>query len=166
MSEHIPPCATTLQTKQNVFWETAPSSAHPRRYYLSLHYGRYGIEVQIDSLSENGSKSWVVISGRVDRYVIELSVECKQSMYPETVAPQNASSSTEQSVAEMALITPRFKAPRKRLADANSPPVKVPPHHLSGEVKSSVQDQGPHSSPPLEVCCLCRRHRQRRKKSQ
>ena len=88
------------------------------------------------------------------RYVTKLSVECKQSMFPETVAPQNASSSTEQSVAEMALITPRFMAPRERPAEANSPPVKVPPPHLSCEVKSSVQDQGPRSSPPLEVCCL------------
>ena len=29
------------------------------------HYGRYGIEVLIDSLTNDGSQSWVVISVRV-----------------------------------------------------------------------------------------------------
>ena len=65
-------------------------------------------------------------------------------MYPETVAPQNASSSTEQSVADLAFCTPRFKAPPRRLPEPNSPPVKVPLPHFLGKVKSSGQDPRPH----------------------
>ena len=68
----------------------------------------------------------VVISRRLDRYVTELSAGCKQSKYPETVAPQDASSSTEQSVADMALATTISKTPPQRIAKPNSPPVKVP----------------------------------------
>ena len=33
---------------------------------IKLQYGRYGIEVQIDSLNGDGSKSWVVISQGLD----------------------------------------------------------------------------------------------------
>ena len=54
---------------------------------ITSHYGRYGIEVQIDSSSGHGSKSLVVISRGVDRHVTEVSARCKQSMCPETVAP-------------------------------------------------------------------------------
>ena len=68
---------------------------------VTLDCGRYGIEVQIGSSSEDGSESWVVSTRDADGYVTELSVECKQSMYLETVAPQNASSGTEQSVTDL-----------------------------------------------------------------
>ena len=57
------------------------------------------IKVQFDSSSGDETKSWVVISRSLDRCVTETSAACKQSMYPETVAQQDASSSTERPVA-------------------------------------------------------------------
>ena len=64
-------------------------------------------------------------------------------MYPETVAPQDESSSTEGLVADVAFATrSKAKAPPKRLAEPNSPPQKLPRPHLTGKVKSSAQDQG------------------------
>ena len=92
---------------------------------MTLHYGRCGVEVQIDPFGGDGKKSWVVISRGVDGYATEISAGCKQSMYPETVAPQDASSSTEQSVAGVAFATrSKAKAPHQRCAEPNSPPVK------------------------------------------
>ena len=64
-------------------------------------------------------------------------------MYPETAAQQDASSSTEQSVTDMAFATrSKAKAPPKRSAEPSSPPVKLPPPHLTGKVKRSIQGQG------------------------
>ena len=77
----------------------------------------------------------MVISRGVDRYVTEISAGCKQSMYSETVPQQDASSSTEQSVAHMAFASrSRAKAPPKRSAEPSSPPVKLAPPHLTGKV--------------------------------
>ena len=71
-----------------------------------------------------------------------------QTVHAEDVDPQNENSSIEQSVANMELGAPKFKAPLERRAEPTSPPVKVPPHHLSGLVKSSIQDQGPYKILP------------------
>ena len=47
-------------------------------------------------------------------------------MYPETVAPQDASASTEQSVADVAFATrSKAKAPHERSVDPSSSPVKL-----------------------------------------
>ena len=43
---------------------------------VTRHHGRHGIEVLMDSLASDGSKSWVVISKGVGRCVTELSTEC------------------------------------------------------------------------------------------
>ena len=59
---------------------------------ISLHYGRYGIEVQIDFVSGDGSKSWAVISRGLDRCVTEISAGCKQFMYLEAATRQDATS--------------------------------------------------------------------------
>ena len=56
---------------------------------FTLHYGRYGIEVLTESLSDNESRSWAVISPGADRYGSELSVECKKSRHPDAVALHN-----------------------------------------------------------------------------
>ena len=68
---------------------------------VTLHYGRYDVKMQGDSLSHNGLRTWVVISSCVNRYVAELSAECRQSMYCEAAASQIEISGTEQSVADM-----------------------------------------------------------------
>ena len=39
---------------------------------------RYGIEMRIDSLVQDGSQSWVVISRGVERQVTELSLDCTE----------------------------------------------------------------------------------------
>ena len=107
---------------------------------ITLHCVRCGIELKIDSVTEDGTTSWVVISRGVGRYVAEASVGCKQSMYPETIAPQDEFSSTERLVADVSVATrSKAKAPPERIAEPNSPPVKLPPPHLTGKVKSSVQ---------------------------
>ena len=71
-------------------------------------------------------------------------------MYPEAVALQDASSSTEPSVAGMAFCN-RIKCkktPPKRSAERNNLPVKLLPPHFAGKVKSSVQDHGIQYLPP------------------
>ena len=50
---------------------------------VPLQFGRYGIEVQIDSVSGDGSKSWVVISRGLDRHVTVISAEYTQHLFPE-----------------------------------------------------------------------------------
>ena len=102
--------------------------------------------MQIDSLCDDGTKSWVLISRGVDRYVTGNSAGC---MCPETVAQQDASLSTEQSVADMAFATrSKAKTSRESSAEPSSPPVKLPPPHLTGKVKSSVQDEEIQCHPP------------------
>ena len=92
----------------------------------TLHYGRYSIEVQIDSVRGDGTKLWVVISRGVDRYVTEMSAGCKQFVHPETVALKDASSSTECLVADMEFVTKSIvKVPFERSVEPNSPLVKV-----------------------------------------
>ena len=109
---------------------------------ITLNNGRYGIEVQIDSVSGDGTKARVVINRGGDRYVTEVSAGCKQSMYPETIAPQSESSSTQHLVADVAFATrSKARAPPERIAEQHSLPVKLPPSQLTGKVKSSVQDQ-------------------------
>ena len=68
-----------------------------------VHQRTCGIDVLIESVSNNGSRTWVVISRGVDRfsYVAELLVECNQSMYTDAVLVQNESFSTEHSVLDM-----------------------------------------------------------------
>ena len=74
----------TLQPKQKVFWEIIPSSGPCTDAKVSLQFGRNGIEVLIETVGEDGSKSWVVISRRWERYVTEISANCKQYMLTET----------------------------------------------------------------------------------
>ena len=64
-------------------------------------YSRFGVGVLSDSLAFDGSKSWVVMSKGVDRYVTELSTEWTQSVYPDAGAHVHEVSSTEQSVASI-----------------------------------------------------------------
>ena len=101
----------TLPPKQNVY--TIPLRADAQ---ITLHCGRYGIEVQIDSSSGDGSKSCVVMCRGVDRYVTELSVERKQPMYPETVAPQEF-----RAVGCGYGLATKSQAPPKIVAEPNSP---------------------------------------------
>ena len=86
---------------------------------VTLHCGRYGTEVQSNSLRRDESKSWVVISLGVARHVTEVSTGCKQSMYPETVAQQDASLSTEQSAADVAFCN-RIKKQKHHLRDVRN----------------------------------------------
>ena len=81
------------------------------------------------------------------RYVAEHSVECKQSMCPEAVAPQNKSSGIGQSVGNMGPHTPIFTAPLERPAEPSTPPTQRPPPHLAGKVTITVQGHGPQPPP-------------------
>ena len=127
------------------------------------HNGRYGIEVQFDSVSGDGTKSWVVISRGADRCVAEVSAGCKQSMHPETVSPQDESSSTERLVEGVGLAT-RSKAKASPLDNCgtNVLPVKLPPPHLTVKSNSLLNIKGfsrPHRIERREIPCLNRRHR-------
>ena len=51
---------------------------------IKVQFGRYGIEIKIDSLAGDGSKSWVVISRGVERFVTELSPDCTEPMNVDT----------------------------------------------------------------------------------
>ena len=55
----------------------------------------------MDSLANDGSQSWVVISRGVDRYVTELSTACTQSMRPNVHACVSTAHSTGRPVADM-----------------------------------------------------------------
>ena len=72
---------------------------------ISSQYGLCGIEVQIDSVSGDGSKSLVVISRGLHRSNTEITAGCKQSMHPETATQQDASPSSEKSVADVSSAT-------------------------------------------------------------
>ena len=48
---------------------------------VTTQFGRYGIEIGIDSLAKDRSVSCVVTSRCVERYAEELSTECPEPMY-------------------------------------------------------------------------------------
>ena len=43
---------------------------------VTNQFDRYGVEIKIDSLANDGSQSWVVISRGVERYVTEIFLDC------------------------------------------------------------------------------------------
>ena len=45
------------------------------------NFDRYGIEIKIDSVRNDGTQSWVVISRSVDKYVTELALDHTQPMH-------------------------------------------------------------------------------------
>ena len=95
---------------------------------ISLQFGRYGIEVLIDSASGDGSESWVVNSRGLERYVTEILTNCKQCMFTETATQQDASCIIEKSVVDVAFeARSQVKAPLARCAEPSSPPVKLLP---------------------------------------
>ena len=67
---------------------------------ISLQFGRYGIDVQIDYIGGDGWKSWVTINRGLDRCITDISAWCKQLMYPETATREDASSCNEKSVTD------------------------------------------------------------------
>ena len=67
--------------------------------HVTRHYGRYGVEVLIDSLGSDESKSWVVMGRGVVRYATELSTECTWFMHPDTRVCESEAHSTEKPVA-------------------------------------------------------------------
>ena len=96
---------------------------------ITLHCGRHGIEVQIDSVSGDGPNSWVVISRCVDRYVTEASAGWKQSMFPETIAPKDNSSSNSDWW-RMLLVQPDQNQ-KRHVREL----LKLPPPDLTGKSK-------------------------------
>ena len=42
---------------------------------MTYHQGRYGIEIRIDSMQNDGSQSWIVISRGLNKYVAEMPEE-------------------------------------------------------------------------------------------
>ena len=85
---------------------TAFTPAHDVQ--VSLRYSRFGLEVLVDYLESDGSKSSVVKSRGVDRYVTELWTECTQFMSPDAGAHAKEVSGTEQSVASLEQRTSSF----------------------------------------------------------
>lgn len=45
---------------------------------VTKHYGRYGVEIQINSLANDGTHSWIALSRSVERYVTELALDCAE----------------------------------------------------------------------------------------
>ena len=45
---------------------------------VTKRYGRYRVEIKIDSLAKDGSQSWVCISSVVERHLTELSLDCTE----------------------------------------------------------------------------------------
>ena len=89
----------TAEAKGVLGDKTSSSGPYTNRKLLHIMVD-YGIEVLIESVSNNVSRSWVVISRGVEMYVTEPSVECKQSMYPDAVPVPNESLSTEQTATD------------------------------------------------------------------
>ena len=80
----------------------------------------------------------MVISRELERYVTDVSANCKQDMFTETAAQQDASSSIEKSVANVAFATrSQVKSPPTRSSVSGSLPVKLPP--TPSRVRSAVQ---------------------------
>ena len=50
---------------------TAPASGG----VVTQQYYRYGVEIEIDSMKRDGTKSWVVVSRRIERCVKELALD-------------------------------------------------------------------------------------------
>ena len=105
-----------LQPKQKVYWEITPSLGPSTTQ---------GLLQSMDDMVQKYRSIFLVKKGQSRgwsyRYVTEVSARCNESMYPETVTLQNASSSTERTVEGTTLAT-RSTSPRE----------KVPPPHLTG----------------------------------
>ena len=70
---------------------------------------RFCIEVLIDSVGGDGSKSCVVISLALERYGTEISANSKEYMFTETATQQDDNCCTEKSVANVAFATIKGK---------------------------------------------------------
>ena len=83
------PVATNRQQKptrndfqnQKVLLETAPKLVQFMTFNLLDSRIDSASKFRLNHLQNDGSRSWVVTSRRVDRYVTALSTECTQSMY-------------------------------------------------------------------------------------
>ena len=92
-----------VQPKQKVYWEMIPSAGPSTMF--RLHHTMDDTALRCRSIPQVEMEhihGWSS-SRSVDRYVTEISAGCNQSVYPENVALQDASSSAEQSVADMVL---------------------------------------------------------------
>ena len=87
---------------------------------VTRHHGRNGIEVLIDSLASDGSKSWVVIRRGVGLCVTELPTECTRSMHADICAGVNAAQSAERPAIDMAQ---HAQSQARPLADLGMPNV-------------------------------------------
>ena len=86
----------------------------------------------------------------MDRHVTEISAGCKQSRYQETSTQQDASSSSQKSVADVAFATrSKIQSPPTRSSEPSNLTVKVPPTPFTGKIRSSVQHQGIQYPPNL-----------------
>ena len=72
-----------------MYWDTHTIFGPIFDAKITLHYGRFGVEVQSDSVSGDGTKSWVVISRGVGRYVTK---DAKSPCTQKTTAPHDQSS--------------------------------------------------------------------------
>ena len=104
-------------------------------------YVEHGMEVQFDSGSGDGPKSWVVISRGLDRYVSEISAGCKQFVYSET----------RRAVGCGFDVCNRIKsgiAACGEFGTKQSPSENTSDTSLTGKITSSVRDQGSQYLPP------------------
>ena len=90
----------TLQPMQKVYWEITPSLGPTTDARITLQYGRYGLEIQVIFFSEEGSKSWVVISRAFSDTLRKFR---QDAMSPWTEKPSPCS--TERTVEETTLAT-------------------------------------------------------------
>ena len=66
---------------------------------VTLKYSRFGFQVPIDFLANDGPQSWVFMSRGVDRHVTDFSTECKQSVRPVSCVSEVQIQGFERSIA-------------------------------------------------------------------
>ena len=89
------------------------------------------------------------VSRGLDRYVTDISAGCKQFLYPETTAQQDASSGAERSVADTTFATrSEIKSLPTRSSEPCKPPVNLLLTYLMGKIRRFVQDQRIQFLPP------------------
>ena len=110
---------------------------------VTRHHGRNGIEVLIDSLASDGSKSWVVIRRGVGLCVTELPTECTRSMHADICAGVNAAQSAERPAIDMAQHAQSSAASRSS-CDARRMPITLRKWH-----RVSCVDEVVSQFPPI-----------------
>ena len=103
---------------------------------ISLPYGRYGIEVQIDSVSGDRSKILGGHQSRI-RQMCYGNFGTMQTVY----APRNRDSAGRK-------FLPRVIGSGCGFCNQIGTTVELRPTHLTGKIRSSFQDQGVQYLPP------------------